>query len=37
MKTVKVPLPEKLGKEVENYVKSGWFANGTWSAQDKRR
>ncbi|MCL4456333.1 MAG: ribbon-helix-helix domain-containing protein [Nitrospirae bacterium] len=27
MKTVKVPLPEKLGKEVENYVKSGWFAD----------
>ncbi len=27
MKTIKVPLPEKLGKEVENYVKSGWFTN----------
>lgn len=27
MKTIKVPLPEKLGIEVENYVKSGWFAN----------
>ena len=25
MKTIKVLLPEKLGKEVENYVKSGWF------------
>lgn len=27
MKTIKVSLPEKLGIEVENYVKSGWFAN----------
>jgi Arc/MetJ-type ribon-helix-helix transcriptional regulator len=27
MKTIKVPLPEKLGKEVENYVKSGWFTD----------
>jgi len=28
MKTIKVSLPEKLGMEVENYVKSGWFTNG---------
>ncbi len=27
MKTIKVSLPEKLGAEVENYVKSGWFAD----------
>ena len=27
MKTIKISLPEKLGKEVENYVKSGWFNN----------
>ena len=25
MKTVKVSLPEKLGMELKNYVKSGWF------------
>ena len=25
MKTIKVYLPKKLGMEVENYVKSGWF------------
>lgn len=25
MKTVKVSLPEKLGIELKNYVKSGWF------------
>ncbi|OGW04646.1 MAG: hypothetical protein A2889_02640 [Nitrospinae bacterium RIFCSPLOWO2_01_FULL_39_10] len=25
MKTIKVSLPKKLGMEVENYVKSGWF------------
>ena len=27
MKTVNVPLPDKLGMEVENYVKSGWFTD----------
>ncbi|MBM4137705.1 MAG: hypothetical protein FJ241_12885 [Nitrospira sp.] len=27
IKTVKVSLPEKLGLEVENYVKSGWFTD----------
>lgn len=27
MRTVKVPLPAKLGKEVENYVKGGWFTD----------
>ncbi|MCL0036216.1 ribbon-helix-helix domain-containing protein [Dehalococcoidia bacterium] len=27
MKTVEVTLPEKLGMEVENYVKSGWFTD----------
>jgi Arc/MetJ-type ribon-helix-helix transcriptional regulator len=27
MKTIKVSLPEKLGMEVENYVKSGWFTD----------
>lgn len=27
MKTIKVSLPEKLGIEVENYIKSGWFNN----------
>ena len=25
MKKIEVFLPEKLGMEVENYVKSGWF------------
>lgn len=29
MKTIKVSLPEKLGMEVENYVKSGWFTDET--------
>lgn len=29
MKTIKVSLPEKLKTEVENYVKSGWFADET--------
>lgn len=29
MKTIKVSLPEKLGIEVENYIKSGWFADET--------
>jgi Arc/MetJ-type ribon-helix-helix transcriptional regulator len=27
MKTVSIPLPDKLGMEVENYVKSGWFTD----------
>ncbi|MCL0089715.1 ribbon-helix-helix domain-containing protein [Dehalococcoidia bacterium] len=27
MKTIEVALPEKLGMEVENYVKSGWFTD----------
>ena len=27
MKTINISLPEKLGIEVENYVKSGWFAD----------
>lgn len=27
MKTVQVSLPDKLGMEVENYVKSGWFTD----------
>lgn len=27
MKTIKVSLPEKLEIELENYVKSGWFAD----------
>lgn len=27
MKTIKVALPKKLGMEVENYVKSGWFTD----------
>lgn len=27
MKTIKVSLPKKLGMEVENYVKSGWFTD----------
>ena len=27
MRTIKVSLPEKLGMEVENYVKSGWFSD----------
>lgn len=27
MRTVKVALPDKLGLEVENYVKSGWFTD----------
>ena len=27
MKTIKVTLPDKLGAEVENYVKSGWFSD----------
>lgn len=25
MKTIKISLPEKLGIELKNYVKSGWF------------
>lgn len=29
MKTIKFSLPEKLGIEVENYVKSRWFTNKT--------
>jgi Arc/MetJ-type ribon-helix-helix transcriptional regulator len=27
MKTIKISLPDKLGIEVENYVKSGWFGD----------
>lgn len=27
MRTIKVALPEKLGMELENYVKSGWFTD----------
>ena len=27
MKKVEIFLPEKLGMEVENYVKSGWFTD----------
>jgi len=27
MKTINVPLPDKLGMEVENYMKSGWFTD----------
>jgi Arc/MetJ-type ribon-helix-helix transcriptional regulator len=27
MRTIKVSLPEKLGIEVENYVRSGWFSD----------
>ncbi len=27
MKKVEIYLPEKLGMEVENYVKSGWFTD----------
>lgn len=27
MKTVNVLLPDKLGMEVDNYVKSGWFTD----------
>ena len=27
MKTINVPLPDKLVAEVENYVKSGWFTD----------
>ncbi len=27
MKTINVSLPDKLGLEVENYVKSGWFTD----------
>ena len=27
MKTVSIPLPDKLGMEVENCVKSGWFTD----------
>ena len=27
MKTITVTLPEKLGMELENYVKSGWFTD----------
>jgi len=27
MRTIKVSLPEKLGMEVENYVRSGWFSD----------
>jgi len=27
MKTISVSLPDKLGVEVENYVKKGWFSD----------
>ena len=27
MKTISVKLPDKLGVEVESYVKSGWFTD----------
>ena len=27
MKTITVPLPDKLVAEVETYVKSGWFTD----------
>ncbi|MEK6742482.1 MAG: ribbon-helix-helix domain-containing protein [Nitrospirota bacterium] len=27
MKTIKVSIPDKLGAEVDNYVKSGWFTD----------
>lgn len=27
MKTIKVSLPDKLSREVETYVKSGWFSD----------
>jgi Arc/MetJ-type ribon-helix-helix transcriptional regulator len=27
VKTITVTLPEKLGMELENYVKSGWFTD----------
>jgi len=27
VKTIKIFLPEKLEREVKNYVKSGWFNN----------
>ena len=27
MKTIKVSIPDKLGVEVDNYVKSGWFTD----------
>lgn len=27
--TIKISLPEKLGMEVDNYIKSGWFNNKT--------
>jgi len=27
MKTVNVDIPEKLGTEIEKYIKGGWFSN----------
>lgn len=27
MKTISVAVPDKLGIEVENYVKKGWFSD----------
>jgi metal-responsive CopG/Arc/MetJ family transcriptional regulator len=27
MKTVNVDIPEKLGTEIEKYIKDGWFSN----------
>ncbi|MBI3755262.1 MAG: CopG family transcriptional regulator [Deltaproteobacteria bacterium] len=27
MKTISIKLPDKLGVEVESYIKSGWFTD----------
>jgi len=27
MKTINVDIPEKLGIEIEKYIKAGWFSN----------
>lgn len=27
MKTINVDIPEKLGAEIEKYIKGGWFSN----------
>jgi Arc/MetJ-type ribon-helix-helix transcriptional regulator len=27
MKTISVELPERTAEEIENYVRSGWFAS----------
>ena len=29
MKIIKVPIADKLGIEVDNYIKSGWFTDET--------